>query len=47
LGDNRWFSTDSRCCFWLDCYEWSVYTVPFDHIIGKVYVRFFPNFSTF
>lgn len=47
LGDNRWFSTDSRCCFGLNCYDWSQYTVPFDHIIGKVYVRFFPNFSTF
>ncbi len=47
MGDNRWFSTDSRCCFGLDCYEGSTYEVPFDHIIGKVYVRFFPNFSTF
>lgn len=47
MGDNRWFSTDSRCCFGLDCYEWSTYEVPFDHIIGKVYLRFFPNFSTF
>jgi len=47
LGDNRWFSTDSRCCFGLNCYEWSTYEVPFDHIIGKVYLRFFPNFSTF
>lgn len=47
MWDNRWFSTDSRCCFWLDCYEWSSYEVPFDHIIGKVYVRFFPRFQTF
>ncbi len=47
LGDNRWFSTDSRCCFWLNCYEWSTYEVPFDHIIGKVYLRFFPNFQIF
>lgn len=47
MWDNRWFSTDSRCCFGLDCYEWSTYEVPFDHIIGKVYVRFFPRFQTF
>lgn len=47
LWDNRWFSTDSRCCFGLDCYEWSMYEVPFDHVIGKVYLRFFPNFQTF
>jgi len=47
MGDNRWFSTDSRCCFGLDCYEWSTYQVPFDNIIGKVYLRFFPHFSTF
>ena len=47
MGDNRWFSTDSRCCFGLDCYEGSSYEVPFDHVIGKVYLRFFPHFSTF
>lgn len=47
MWDNRWFSTDSRCCFWLDCYEGSTYEVPFDHIIGKVYLRFFPHFQTF
>lgn len=47
MWDNRPFSTDSRCCFGLDCYEWSSYEVPFDHIIGKVYLRFFPHFQTF
>jgi signal peptidase I len=47
MWDNREFSTDSRCCFWLDCYQWSNYEVPFNNIIGKVYIRFFPNFSTF
>lgn len=47
MGDNRWFSTDSRCCFGLDCYEGSNYEVPFDHIIGKVYLRFFPHFQAF
>ncbi len=47
MWDNRWFSTDSRCCFGLDCYEWSSYEVPYDHIIGKVYLRFFPHFQLF
>ncbi len=47
MGDNRSFSTDSRCCFGLDCYNWASYEVPFDHIIGKVYLRLFPNFGTF
>ncbi len=47
MWDNRSFSTDSRCCFGLDCYGDSSYEVPYDHIIGKVYIRFFPNFSIF
>lgn len=47
LWDNRSFSTDSRCCFGLDCYDWSIYEVPFDHVIGKVYLRFYPNFQLF
>ncbi|MFA6256337.1 MAG: signal peptidase I [Candidatus Absconditabacterales bacterium] len=47
MGDNRGFSTDSRCCFGLDCYEGSTYEVPFANIIGKVYLRFFPNFQAF
>ncbi len=47
LGDNREFSTDSRCCFGLNCYDGSSYEVPFDNIIGKVYLRFFPNFKSF
>jgi signal peptidase I len=47
LGDNRWFSTDSSCCFGLGCYDGANYLVPYDHIIGKVYVRLFPGFSTY
>jgi signal peptidase I len=47
LGDNRGFSTDSSCCFGLGCYQWANYLVPYDHIIGKVYVRLFPHFSVF
>lgn len=45
LGDNRWYSTDSRCCFGLWCYQWAQYVVPYDHIIGKVRVRVFPRFD--
>lgn len=47
MGDNRSFSTDSRCCFGLDCYNWASYEVPSDHIIGKVYLRFLPEFWFF
>lgn len=47
MGDNRWFSTDSRCCFGLDCYQWSSYEVPFNNIVGKVYIRFYPDFASF
>lgn len=47
MWDNRWFSTDSRCCFGLDCYGWSGFEVPFQNIIWKVSVRFLPNFRVF
>lgn len=47
LWDNRWFSTDSSCCFGLWCYKGATYIVPYDHIIGKVYVRLLPHFSVF
>ena len=47
MWDNRSFSTDSRCCFGLDCYKWSSYEVPFNHIIGKVYLRVIPKFGAF
>lgn len=47
MGDNRWYSTDSRCCFGLGCYEWANYMVPYQYIIWKVYIRLFPTFSVF
>lgn len=47
MWDNRWYSTDSRCCFGLGCYEWANYMVPYQYIIGKVYMRLFPKFSVF
>lgn len=43
LWDNRWFSTDSRCCFGLGCYDWATYEVSQDDIIWKVLFRVFPN----
>lgn len=43
MGDNRWFSTDSRCCFGLWCVSGSQYTVTTDHIIGKVFGRIYPD----
>lgn len=47
MGDNRWGSTDSRCCFWLQCFEHTNYTVPDNYIIGKVFVRLFPDIQKF
>lgn len=47
MWDNRSFSTDSRCCFGLDCYKGASFEVPFNHIIGKVYLRLFPQFGAF
>lgn len=47
MGDNRWGSTDSRCCFGLQCFEHTNYQVPHNYIIGKVFVRLTPNFSNF
>lgn len=47
MWDNRSFSTDSRCCFGLGCYAGTSYEVPFNRIIWKVYIRFFPKFWIF
>ncbi len=47
MWDNRWFSTDSRCCFGLECYSGATYEVPFNNIVGKVYIRFYPQFTAF
>lgn len=47
MGDNRAGSTDSRCCFGLQCFEHTNYLVPNDYIIGKVVLRLYPNFTTF
>jgi len=47
MGDNRWGSTDSRCCFGLQCFEHTNYQVPHNYIIGKVFLRLAPHFSDF
>ena len=47
MGDNRPGSTDSRCCFGLQCFEHTNYLVPDNYIIGKVVLRLYPDMSTF
>lgn len=47
MGDNRGGSTDSRCCFGLQCFEHTNYQVPENYIIGKVFVRLYSEPSTF
>lgn len=47
LWDNRWFSTDSRCCFGLGCYSGSNYQVTDQDMIGKVFMRIFPQTKLF
>lgn len=47
MGDNRSGSTDSRCCFGLQCFEHTNYLVPDNYIIGKVVFRLYPDMTTF
>ena len=47
MGDNRGFSTDSRCCFGLGCYSGSNYQVTSVDMIGKVFMRIFPQIHLF
>lgn len=47
MGDNRAWSTDSRCCFGLQCFEHTNYLVPNNYIIGKVVLRLYPDITTF
>lgn len=47
MGDNRPWSTDSRCCFGLQCFEHTNYLVPDNYIIGKVVLRLYPDMTTF
>jgi len=43
MGDNRDHSTDSRCCFWYGCYEWSSFTINNERILWRVWFRLFPS----
>lgn len=47
MWDNRGFTNDSLCCFGLGCYRGANYIVPNNYLIGKVFVRLWPSFSTF
>jgi hypothetical protein len=47
MGDNRGRTTDSLCCFGIQCYEGANYVVPNSHFIGKVWIRLYPNYGKF
>ena len=47
MGDNRWRTTDSLCCFGIECYEWANYIVSDKDLIGKVFVRLYPKYTKF
>lgn len=47
MWDNRWYSTDSRCCFGLWCTDKTKYTIAQDRIIGKVFVKLYPQLTSF
>lgn len=47
MWDNRWRTTDSLCCFWIQCYDWANYVVPDNYLIGKVRVRLYPEYTKF
>lgn len=46
MWDNRWNSTDSRCCFGYWCYEWSTFVAHPKDMLGKVLIRLFPRFTS-
>jgi signal peptidase I len=47
MGDNRGRTTDSLCCFGIQCYSGANYVVPNEYLIGKVWVRLYPTFTKF
>ena len=47
MWDNRWRTTDSLCCFGIQCYDWANYVVPDNYLIGKVRVRLYPIYTKF
>ncbi|MBQ7074639.1 signal peptidase I [bacterium] len=46
MGDHRGFSTDSLCCFGLQCYEGANYVVPDEYILGRVQMRLYPKYTS-
>jgi len=46
MGDHRGASTDSLCCFGLQCYEGANYVVPNKYILGRVGVRLYPKYTS-
>ena len=47
MWDNRWRTTDSLCCFGIQCYDWANCVVPDNYLIGKVRVRLYPTYTKF
>ena len=47
MWDNRWRTTDSLCCFGIECYEGANYIVRDMDLIGKVWLRLYPKYTKF
>lgn len=47
MWDNRGRTTDSLCCFGIQCYQGANYTVSNSDLIGKVWMRLFPQYTKF
>lgn len=47
MWDNRWRTTDSLCCFGIQCTETTNYLVYPEDLIWKVRVRLYPKFTKF
>ena len=47
MWDNRWRTTDSLCCFGIQCYDGANYVVPDNYLIWKVWIRLYPKCTKF
>jgi len=47
MWDNRWRTTDSLCCFGIQCYDWANYEVNDKDLIWKVWIRLYPSYAKF
>ena len=47
MWDNRWRTTDSLCCFGIQCYDGANYVVRDMDLIWKVWLRLYPNYTKF